>query len=233
MVPSVSRQYPPVQFRDVTTLIQNSLRGTVNHQKYRPWLNGETTRPALDVNLPAPAHVSRPAQLIAISTACKHRRSPSLQKHNRMKNTPRTLPPPPLTPPHLHPQDKEEKRHLNPTMRALVLLAGLLALPASSQNANDERYFPSAWVTGGPGWDEAIGKARDFVGQLTLAEKVNLTTGTGWEADRCVGVTGSVPRLSFRGFCLQDGPLGVRFGTKTALLPTPFFSIQTEYSQNH
>jgi hypothetical protein len=26
-----------------------------------------------------------------------------------------------------------------------------------------------------------------------------------------VGVTGSVPRLGFRGFCLQDGPLGIRY----------------------
>jgi beta-glucosidase len=29
------------------------------------------------------------------------------------------------------------------------------------------------------GWEEAYAKARDFVSQLTLAEKVNITTGIG------------------------------------------------------
>lgn len=46
--------------------------------------------------------------------------------------------------------------------------------------------------------------------QLTLEEKVNLTTGTGWELDHCVGQTGSIPRFGFRALCLQDSPLGVR-----------------------
>ena len=106
-------------------------------------------------------------------------------------------------------------------MRLFTVLLGILALPASCQDPSDEQYFPSAWATGGLGWDDAIERARDFVSQLTLAEKVNLTTGTGWESDRCVGVTGSVPRLDFRGFCLQDGPLGVRFG-KASLLSRSF-----------
>ena len=100
-------------------------------------------------------------------------------------------------------------------MRFTPLIVGLLALPASrSQSPSSEKYFPSPWATGGTDWDKAVEQARDFVAQLTLTEKVNLTTGTGWEADRCVGVTGSVPRLDFRGFCLQDGPLGVRFGRR-------------------
>ena len=71
--------------------------------------------------------------------------------------------------------------------------------------------FPSPWVTGGPGWDDAYAKAKAFVAQLTLVEKVNLTSGVGWESDRCVGNTGSVPRLGFAAFCLEDGPIGVRY----------------------
>lgn len=59
-------------------------------------------------------------------------------------------------------------------------------------------------------WGDAYKKAQDFVSQLSLAEKVNLTTGTGWEQELCVGQTGGVPRLGFRGFCLQDSPTGVR-----------------------
>ncbi|KAI0437260.1 glycoside hydrolase family 3 protein [Xylaria telfairii] len=62
------------------------------------------------------------------------------------------------------------------------------------------------------GWEEAYAKARDFVSQLTLAEKVNLTTGIGWESGLCVGETGSVPRLGLRQLCMQDSPLGIRFG---------------------
>ncbi|KAI1173955.1 glycoside hydrolase family 3 protein [Nemania sp. FL0916] len=62
------------------------------------------------------------------------------------------------------------------------------------------------------GWQEAYVKARDFVSQLTLAEKVNLTTGIGWESGQCVGEVGSVPRLGLRGLCMQDSPLGIRFG---------------------
>jgi beta-glucosidase len=75
------------------------------------------------------------------------------------------------------------------------------------------------WLTlascfpGGEGlgdWADAYTKARSFVSQLTLEEKVNLTTGTGWQTDKCVGQTGAIPRLGFRAMCLQDSPTGVR-----------------------
>ncbi|KAL2278160.1 hypothetical protein FJTKL_14958 [Diaporthe vaccinii] len=59
-------------------------------------------------------------------------------------------------------------------------------------------------------WADAYTKARSLVSQLTLEEKVNLTTGTGWETDKCVGQTGAIPRLGFRALCLQDSPTGVR-----------------------
>jgi len=36
---------------------------------------------------------------------------------------------------------------------------------------------------------------------------------------RSVGVTGSVPRLGFRGFCLQDGPLGIRYTDHNSAFP--------------
>lgn len=74
-------------------------------------------------------------------------------------------------------------------------------------------FYPSPYGTGqtpAGDWVSAYASAVDFVKQLTLLEKVNITTGTGWELGPCVGNTGSVPRLGFRGFCLQDSPLGVR-----------------------
>lgn len=41
-------------------------------------------------------------------------------------------------------------------------------------------FYPSPWMDpNAHGWAEAYAKAKDFVSQLTLMEKVNLTTGVG------------------------------------------------------
>jgi len=40
--------------------------------------------------------------------------------------------------------------------------------------------YPSPWAKGKGEWAEAYEKAVDFVSQLTLAEKVNLTSGIGY-----------------------------------------------------
>ncbi|KAI5287360.1 hypothetical protein KEM54_006045, partial [Ascosphaera aggregata] len=72
-------------------------------------------------------------------------------------------------------------------------------------------YYPSPWMDGQGDWAEAYQKAKAFVSQLTLAEKVNLTTGTGYSMDACIGQTGSIDRVGFSGLCLQDSPLGMRF----------------------
>lgn len=68
-------------------------------------------------------------------------------------------------------------------------------------------------------WATAYAKARAFVSQLTLEEKVNLTTGTGWEVEKCVGQTGALPRLGFRAMCLQDSPVGVRDSDFNSVFP--------------
>ncbi|KAK4984701.1 hypothetical protein LTR50_006442 [Elasticomyces elasticus] len=60
-------------------------------------------------------------------------------------------------------------------------------------------------------WSESYSKAADLVRQMSLVEKVNITTGTAWRMGMCVGNTGPVPRLGFPSLCLQDGPLGLRF----------------------
>ena len=80
-------------------------------------------------------------------------------------------------------------------------------------------YYPSPHGTGEGEWQQAYAQAVDFVKQLMLLEKVNITTGTGWTLGPCVGNTGSVPRLNFRGFCLQDSPLGVRFADYVSVFP--------------
>jgi len=91
------------------------------------------------------------------------------------------------------------------TVTALAAFAS-----AQLENAYSPPRYPSPWARGGNDWQDAYAKAQAFVSQLTLLEKVNLTTGVGWEGQACVGTTGSIPRLNFAGLCLQDSPLGVR-----------------------
>lgn len=77
-------------------------------------------------------------------------------------------------------------------------------------NQTSPPWYPSPWGEGLGDWAEAYSKARAFVSQLTLVEKVNLTTGVGWEGEKCVGNNGAIPRLGFKALCMQDSPLGVR-----------------------
>ncbi|KAH9936901.1 beta-glucosidase [Amylocystis lapponica] len=59
-----------------------------------------------------------------------------------------------------------------------------------------------------PAWEVAYAKAEALVAQLNVVEKVNITTGVGWENGRCVGNIAAVGE--FPGLCLEDSPLGVR-----------------------
>lgn len=46
-------------------------------------------------------------------------------------------------------------------------------------------FYPSPWMKGETvGWKDAFSQAKDFVSQLTLLEKVNLTTGVGYVSDK-------------------------------------------------
>lgn len=105
-----------------------------------------------------------------------------------------------------------------------LLGSGALVLGQDSYQqplAVSDPFYPSPWMNPhAHGWEEAYAKAKQFVSQLTLMEKVNLTTGVGWISERCVGNTGSVPRLGLRGFCLQDGPVGLRFTDRNSVFPS-------------
>ena len=86
------------------------------------------------------------------------------------------------------------------------------AVAGAQSNQTSPPEYPSPWGTGLGDWASAYQQAIAFVSQLTLTEKVNLTTGVGWESEQCVGNIGEIPRLAFRAMCLEDSPLGVRFG---------------------
>ncbi|KAJ5349086.1 putative beta-glucosidase F [Penicillium brevicompactum] len=75
---------------------------------------------------------------------------------------------------------------------------------------------PGGWIAD---WSEAYSKAQHIVGNMTLAEKVNLTTGTGFFMGPCVGQTGSVPRFGIPNICLQDSPLGIRNSDHNTAFP--------------
>lgn len=59
-------------------------------------------------------------------------------------------------------------------------------------------------------WQQATTKARDFVSQLTLNEKIGLASG-GYSQPGlpCVGSVGPIERLGFEGVCFSDGPAGL------------------------
>ncbi|KAI5308797.1 hypothetical protein KEM55_004843, partial [Ascosphaera atra] len=80
-------------------------------------------------------------------------------------------------------------------------------------------YYPSPWADGEGEWAVAYRKAKAFVSQLTLTEKVNLTTGLGMLYGGCSGTTGSVPRLGLDGLCLTDSPLAVRGADHASVFP--------------
>ncbi|KAI1175290.1 glycosyl hydrolase family 3 N terminal domain-containing protein [Nemania sp. FL0916] len=107
-------------------------------------------------------------------------------------------------------------------IRPLGIIFSLLvaSTPSLAQSEPTTEFWPSPWGAGGAnGWDDAYARAREFVSNLTLLEKVNLTTGTGNQADLCTGNTGSIPRLGFRHLCLQDGPVGVRYTDLNSAFP--------------
>ncbi|KAE8333038.1 putative beta-glucosidase G [Aspergillus sergii] len=75
------------------------------------------------------------------------------------------------------------------------------------QYGHSPAVLPSPNATGSGGWEEALAKAQQFVAQLTLEEKADMVTG---QPGPCVGNIVAIPRLGFKGLCLQDGPLAIR-----------------------
>ncbi|KAG9083181.1 hypothetical protein FRC06_004666, partial [Ceratobasidium sp. 370] len=68
-------------------------------------------------------------------------------------------------------------------------------------------------------WTEAHNLAQSFIKDITLEQKVNITTGVGWQIGRCVGNIGAQPEIGWPGLCLEDSPLGVRFADRVTAFP--------------
>ncbi|KAI9457438.1 beta-glucosidase [Lactarius psammicola] len=74
-------------------------------------------------------------------------------------------------------------------------------------------------------WTNAYEKARTKIATFTLKQKVNITTGVGWQNGRCVGNT--PPVGDFPGLCLDDSPLGVRFADFATVFPAAINAVTT------
>jgi len=69
-------------------------------------------------------------------------------------------------------------------------------------------------------WTVAHRKAATALAKLSQQDKISLVTGVGWEKGPCVGNTAPISAIDYPRLCLQDGPLGIRFGTGvTAFTP--------------
>ncbi|GAW26210.1 putative glycoside hydrolase family 3 protein [Rosellinia necatrix] len=61
-------------------------------------------------------------------------------------------------------------------------------------------------------WATAYTKANAALAKLSSNDKINIVTGVGWNKGPCVGNTAAVSSIGYPQFCIQDGPLGVRYG---------------------
>jgi beta-glucosidase-like glycosyl hydrolase len=105
------------------------------------------------------------------------------------------------------------------TVLSLLTAGGIWAVKTAPANGQSPAWYPSPLGGADKDWEESYRKAADMVRQMTLVEKVNVTTGTGWMMGMCVGNSGAVARLGFPSLCLQDGPLGVRFTENITAFP--------------
>ncbi|KAB8337014.1 hypothetical protein FH972_021318 [Carpinus fangiana] len=104
-------------------------------------------------------------------------------------------------------------------------LLGLLRLRSRGENrptsmdGHSPPWYPSPRGGTSKTWEESYQKAEQMVQKMTLTEKVNITTGTGWMNGLCVGNTGPATNVGFPSLCLQDGPLGLRFADNVTAGP--------------
>ncbi|KAI9841814.1 MAG: hypothetical protein M1837_000359 [Sclerophora amabilis] len=111
---------------------------------------------------------------------------------------------------------------------ASILIFGIIAIAAGGglwvyKTAPKDGLSPP-WYPTPPGgtlssWQKSFSKAHKMVERMSLAEKVNVTTGVGWSMGLCVGNTGPAIKAGFPALCLQDGPLGLRFADRISAFP--------------
>ncbi|KAI8953111.1 glycoside hydrolase family 3 protein [Xylaria longipes] len=89
---------------------------------------------------------------------------------------------------------------------ALSVASAALAAPA------DAVAGESAPSAADLDWAAAYTKANAALAKLSSSDKINIVTGVGWGKGPCVGNTPAISSVGYPQLCLQDGPLGVRYG---------------------
>ncbi|OCL04272.1 glycoside hydrolase family 3 protein [Glonium stellatum] len=119
-------------------------------------------------------------------------------------------------------------------LKLVVIISFIFILPAPSAAIDTEHvgkrlnvpasyvaapYYPTphgGWVAD---WSESYRKAALLIANMTLAEKTNITCGSGYDMGRCVGNSGSALRLGLPQLCLQDSALGLRNSDHNTAFP--------------
>ncbi|KAF7952147.1 uncharacterized protein EAE97_001644 [Botrytis byssoidea] len=107
-----------------------------------------------------------------------------------------------------------------PLLDIISVLAGCIATVNgqawdSSLFETSPPVYPSPELQG-TGWEAALVKANAFIGNLTAEEKASLLTGANGP---CVGNIAPIPRVGFKGLCLQDGPASLRQADYVTVFP--------------
>ena len=102
---------------------------------------------------------------------------------------------------------------------ATIVFGGLSAYRTAPPDGQSPPWYPAPNGGTVTAWESSYEKAKLMVEKMTLAEKVNVTTGTGWSMQMCVGNTGPALNAGFPALCLQDGPLGIRFADHATAFP--------------
>ncbi len=102
---------------------------------------------------------------------------------------------------------------------ALVTFCIFVYKKATPLDGQSPPWYPSPKGGTLTPWEESYRKAATMVSKMSLTEKVNITTGTGWSQDLCVGNTAPANSAGFPPLCLQDGPLGIRFADHATAWP--------------
>ncbi|KAI9805035.1 MAG: hypothetical protein M1833_006339 [Piccolia ochrophora] len=102
---------------------------------------------------------------------------------------------------------------------AIISAGGLWVYKVAPKDGQSPPWYPTPRGGTSRSWQDSYSKAQKMVNQMSLIEKVNVTTGTGWMSNLCVGNTGPAIGVKFPSLCLQDGPLGIRFADRITQFP--------------
>ncbi|KAK6910773.1 hypothetical protein I203_104805 [Kwoniella mangroviensis CBS 8507] len=103
---------------------------------------------------------------------------------------------------------------------SLLLLSPFLPsslVPLTDHHPHQIHYHGP--LTDGGIWHEAYERSKDVAKEMTLEEKVNLTTAV---TGPCQANSGGVPRLGIPGLCFNDGPAGPRYTDFVTQWPSAF-----------